>query len=112
MEMMFVGDRGVMGCCALWLIGPLIQDVCMAVSGYQCMLQFDSIKVRTVIGVCRIALSDRVECGTDRCCAVVSLKRPCVPSTAETRTSIAQNLEEGSEGARDRVVTGIQLISA
>lgn len=33
----------------------------------------------------------------------------CVRSRAETRASIAQNLEGGNEGARDRVVTGLYL---
>ena len=33
----------------------------------------------------------------------------CVRSRAETIASIAQNLEGGKEGARDRVVTGHQL---
>ena len=33
----------------------------------------------------------------------------CVRSRAETRTSIAQNLEGGNEGARDRVVTELHL---
>ena len=33
----------------------------------------------------------------------------CVRSWAETRASIAQNLEGGSEGARDRVVTGLRV---
>jgi len=32
-----------------------------------------------------------------------------VRSRAETRASIAQNLEGGNEGARDRVVTGLLL---
>jgi hypothetical protein len=33
----------------------------------------------------------------------------CVRSRAETRESIAQKLEGGNEGARDRVVTGLHV---
>jgi len=33
----------------------------------------------------------------------------CVRSRAETSASIAQNLEGGNEGARDRVVTGLHV---
>ena len=33
----------------------------------------------------------------------------CVQSRAETRASIAQNLEGGNEGARDRIVTELHL---
>jgi len=32
-----------------------------------------------------------------------------VRSRAETKASIAQNLEGGNEGARDKVVTGLHL---
>ena len=34
----------------------------------------------------------------------------CVRSRAETRASIAQDLEGGNDGARDRVVTGLHLV--
>jgi len=37
------------------------------------------------------------------------LEETCVWSRAETRASIAQNLEGGNEGARDRVVTELHL---
>ena len=37
------------------------------------------------------------------------LEETCVRSRAETRASIAQNLEGGNVGARDRVVTGLYL---
>src|SRR3989442_15965641 len=36
-------------------------------------------------------------------------KEACVRSRAETRASIAQNLEVGNDGARDRVVTGLHV---
>ena len=37
------------------------------------------------------------------------LEETCVRSRAETRASIAQNLEGWNEGARDRVMTGLHL---
>ncbi len=37
------------------------------------------------------------------------IEETCVRSRAETRASIAQDLEGGKEGARDRVVTGLHV---
>jgi hypothetical protein len=71
-----VGDRRVMGCCDVWLIGPLIQGIRIVASGRQYTLHLDSIEVCTIIRCLPIVLSDRVECGTDWCCSAVSLKRP------------------------------------
>jgi len=50
-----------------------------------------------------------VERGTDRCCSAGLFEATCVRSRAETRESIAQNLEGEKEGARDRVVTELDL---
>ena len=104
--MMFVGDRGVMRRCAVWLIGPLIQDVRTVVSGCQyAAIRFDqslyrdSLSVDRTIGQSRVRYSPVLYGGLS--------EETCVPSRAETRASIAQNLEGGSEGARDRVVTGL-----
>ena len=111
--MVIVGDRGVMRCCAVWLIGPLI-------SGYSYWwpqaatytLHFDSIK-----DLYRHSLSADHAIGQGRVRYGPVLfgglsEETCVRSTAETRASIAQNLEGGSEGARDRVVTELQRSSA
>ena len=57
-----VGDRRVMGCGDVWLIGPLIQGIGIVASGRQYTLHLDSIKVCTLIRCLPIVLSDRVEC--------------------------------------------------
>ena len=103
-----VGNRGVMGCCAGWLIGPLILGICIVVSGCQDTLHFDSIKVCTVI----LCLPRAIGQGRARYGLVLLgglPKETCVRSWAETRASIALNLEGGTEGARDRVVTGLHV---
>jgi len=106
--MIFVGDRGVMRCCAVWLIGPLSQDIRTVVSGSQyAAIRFDqslyrhSLSVDRAIGQSRVRYRPVLDGGLS--------EETCVPSRAETRASIAQNLEGGSEGARDRVVTGLHL---
>jgi hypothetical protein len=71
---MHVDDRGVMRCCTVWLIGPLIQGICIVALGGQNSLHFDSIKVCAVIRCLPIVLSDRRKCGTDWCYSAVSLK--------------------------------------
>ena len=57
-------------------------------------LHLESIKVCTVIRCQPIVLSDRVEYGTDWSLLGGLPEETCVRSRAETRASIAQNLEE------------------
>ena len=77
--------------------------------GCQYSLHIDSIKVCTVIRYLPIVRSDRVKCGYGLVLFGILPEETCVRSRAETRASIAQNLEGGNEGARDRVVTGLLL---
>ena len=106
---MHVDDRGVMRCCTVWLIGPLIQGICIVALGGQNSLHFDSIK-----GLRRHSLSADCAIGQEEVRYGLVLfgglpEVTYVRSRAETRASIAQNLEGGNEGARDRVVTGLLL---
>ena len=55
-----------------------------------------------------ILLSDRDGCGTIGA-ARKSSRTGLYANGVETRASIAQDLEGGNEGARDRVVTGFHM---
>ena len=105
-----IGACGTICCCAVWLIDPLIQG--MRVLALTRRLVHAACSF--VQGLSRHSLSaDRVSVAGPSAArtgaTLQSRNRDVRGEQAETRASIAQNLEGGSEGARDRVVTGRHL---
>ena len=104
-----VGNCGVMRCFAVWLIGPLnLNGLVVVDSDYSHTLH----SIRSTSH--RHSLSADPTIGQRRVWHRLVLfgglpEEMSVRSRAETRASIAQNLEGGNEGARDRVVTELHL---
>ena len=104
-----VDDSGVTNCFAVWLIGVLfLMDSSEGTKTVTIALHLDLINVCAGFVVCRSC--DRH--GRARYGPVLFsglFEETCVRSRAETRESIAQNQEGEKEGARDRVVTELDL---
>ena len=104
-----VGDRKVIRCYTVWLIGPLIQGIRIVASGRHiyAAFRFDQGLHRHSLSADRAIKQGQVRYGQELFGGLP--EENCVRSRAETRASIAQNPTRGNEGARDRVVTGLHL---
>ncbi len=77
----------------------------MMASGCHYTRHFDSIKSCRVMGCLKIGSLRQGRVQHELVLLVDRSERISVRNRAETRASIAQGLERGSQGARDRVVT-------
>ena len=79
------------------------------ISGCHSPLYFDSTDIWTVLLSLQIMLSEQSRVRYGPMLFDGLPEETCVQSRAETRASIAQDLEGRTGGARDRVVTGLHL---
>jgi hypothetical protein len=79
------------------------------ISGCHSPLYFDSTDIWTVLLSLQIVVSEQSRVRYGPMLFDDLPEETCVQSRAETRASIAQDLEGRTGGARDRVVTGLHL---